>query len=168
MASCVIANQHFTDVICLYAYVGLLQVGLSRNGVRVSFPCDLHDESLSQNTGVRGLPMAKCSRSYVHLCLACDGETAPFMPKSLFVPCGRTKLATRQLFTARLIRSIVSYRKSYAAQSGRINAFLKQAHRCGFSKELFTVNEWNLVEKRLKRRCLLAILCTFFIFYFPQ
>ena len=28
-----------------------------------------------------------------------------------------------------------------AAQSGRIDAFLKQAHKCGFSKELLTVNE---------------------------
>ena len=28
-----------------------------------------------------------------------------------------------------------------AAQSGRIYAFLKRAHRCGFSKELLTVNE---------------------------
>ena len=28
-----------------------------------------------------------------------------------------------------------------AAQSGRIDAFLKRAHKCGFSKELLTVNE---------------------------
>ena len=27
------------------------------------------------------------------------------------------------------------------AQSGRIDAFLKRAHKCGFSKELLTVNE---------------------------
>ena len=27
-----------------------------------------------------------------------------------------------------------------AAQSGRIDAFLKRAHKCGFSKELLTVN----------------------------
>ena len=28
-----------------------------------------------------------------------------------------------------------------AAQPGRIDAFLKRAHKCGFSKELLTVNE---------------------------
>ena len=28
-----------------------------------------------------------------------------------------------------------------AAQSGRIDAFLKRAHKCGFSTELLTVNE---------------------------
>ena len=28
-----------------------------------------------------------------------------------------------------------------AAQSGRIDSFLKRAHKCGFSKELITVNE---------------------------
>ena len=33
-----------------------------------------------------------------------------------------------------------------AAQSGRIDAFLKRAHKCGFFKELLTVNEL-LVEE---------------------
>ena len=28
-----------------------------------------------------------------------------------------------------------------AAQSGRIDAFIKRAHKCGFSKEPLTVNE---------------------------
>ena len=29
----------------------------------------------------------------------------------------------------------------FAAQSGRIDAFLKRAHKCGFSKDFLTVNE---------------------------
>jgi len=39
-----------------------------------------------------------------------------------------------------------------AAQSGRIDAYLMRAHKCGFSKELLTVNELlYLVELCLKR-----------------
>jgi len=36
-----------------------------------------------------------------------------------------------------------------AAQSGRIDAFLQRAHKCGFSKELLTVNELQVESGRV-------------------
>jgi len=51
-----------------------------------------------------------------------------------------------------------------AAQSGRIDSFLKRAHKCGFSKELITVNELlvksgRVMFKKMKSPIRIVFIC---------